>query len=126
MQRRPFLRTLAIIGICCTAARLPAQPSAKVSFARDIQPILERSCFACHGPKIQMSGLRLDAKSGQIGKVILPGNAASSPLYLRVSSSSQLERMPMGGKPLPAAEISLIGRWIDEGAEWPDGVGSST
>jgi hypothetical protein len=79
---------------------------------------------------MQMSGLRLDGKisaqaGGQNGKVILPGNAASSPLYQRVAGIGQLERMPMGGKPLPAAEISLIWRWIDEGAEWPDSVGSS-
>src|SRR6267143_3410489 len=99
MQCPPFLSALAILGICWNAAKLGAQPAARVDFARDIRPILEGSCFGCHGPTLQMSGLRLDAKTsalagGQTGKVILPGNATSSPLYLRVAGVGQLERMP--------------------------------
>src|SRR5438552_8687588 len=108
MQRRPFLKALAIVGICCTAARLRGQPSAKVDFARDIHPILERSCFGCYGPKIQMFGLRLDAKSsalagGQSGKIILPGNVASSPLYRAWRVSVNGNACPWAGNrsPLP-------------------------
>ncbi|MBL8223398.1 MAG: DUF1549 domain-containing protein, partial [Bryobacterales bacterium] len=32
-------------------------------------------------------------------------------------------RMPMGGKPLDSAQIATIKAWIDQGADWPDGVG---
>jgi hypothetical protein len=60
----------------------------------------------------------------QLGKVICRATPRRA-RFTRVAGISQLERMPMGGKPLSAAEIALIGRWIDEGAEWPDGVGSS-
>ncbi len=31
-------------------------------FARDIQPILEKSCLSCHGPEKQKSGYRLDVR----------------------------------------------------------------
>jgi hypothetical protein len=52
--------------------------SGKVDFSRDIQPILEKSCYGCHGAKMQMGGLRLDSKKlaldgGQSGKAIIPG-----------------------------------------------------
>ena len=31
-----------------------------VDFARDVAPIFEKRCLGCHGPQMQMSGLRLD------------------------------------------------------------------
>ncbi|MBI3668077.1 MAG: DUF1549 domain-containing protein, partial [Acidobacteria bacterium] len=101
----------------------------KVDFARDIRPILEKSCHGCHGPKLQMNGLRLDSRKlalagGQTGKVILPGQAAESPLYQRVAGLSEGPRMPMGGQPLEAAQVALIRTWIDQGAEWPEEAGA--
>ena len=40
------------------------QPS--LDFARDIQPILQKRCHACHGPQAQMKGLRFDHRQGAI------------------------------------------------------------
>ena len=37
-----------------------AADAASVDFARDIQPLLAKRCFACHGPDTQEAGLRLD------------------------------------------------------------------
>jgi mono/diheme cytochrome c family protein len=110
------------------AASLPESPD-KVDFAKDIQPILEKSCYACHGPKQQMAGLQLDSKKlafdgGQSGKAIVPGKSAESHLYQRVAGIGDQARMPMGGQPLDAAQIVLIRAWIDQGAEWPEGVGT--
>ena len=97
-------------------------------FGREIFPILEKSCFGCHGPKTQMGGLRLDSKraafaGGQSGKTILPGNAAASALYQRIAGSTDQPRMPLGAKPLESAQVALVKSWIDGGAVWPDGVG---
>jgi mono/diheme cytochrome c family protein len=101
----------------------------KTDFAHDIQPILAANCYKCHGPAMQMARLRLDAKKtalagGQSGKVILPGNAAGSILYQRVSGTTKLERMPMGPTALSPEQIALIRDWINQGADWPDGVGA--
>ena len=54
--------------------------AAEIDFARDVQPVLAQSCVSCHGPKSQLGGLRLDAKTtamagGQSGKVIVAGKA---------------------------------------------------
>lgn len=35
-------------------------------------------------------------------------------------------RMPMGNKPLPAEQLEILERWINEGAVWPDGVGAAS
>jgi hypothetical protein len=74
---------------------------------------------------MQMSNLRLDRKEsalkgGALGKDILPGKALESPRYGRVAGLGSVDRMPMGGKPLPDAQIELIKNWINQGAYWPD------
>ena len=99
-------------------------------FARDIQPILESSCYACHGAKLQMGGLRLDSKKlalagGKSGAIVEPGKPADSLLYRRVAGVGDQPRMPMGGKPLEPAQLALIRNWIDQGAAWPDGTTAS-
>ena len=137
MTSKRFLAALslatAVFAFAFHASTPVAQPKAetaptmKVDFERDIHPIFERACVSCHGPAMQMSAYRLDTKQpalagGTVGKAIVPGNAASSPLYMRVAGIGELARMPFGGKPLDAPEIALIKAWIDEGADWPDSV----
>ena len=82
----------------------------------DVRPIFEKSCYSCHGPKLQSANLRLDARPT---KVIVPGNAADSILYQRIAGLGDQARMPMGGKPLDRTQIAIIKNWIDHGAEWP-------
>ena len=58
--------------------KLPAPASRPVDFGRDVAPLLERRCYACHGPKKQKAGLALhdQAKAmagGDGGAVIVPG-----------------------------------------------------
>ncbi len=96
-----------------------ASPPERVDFVRDVKPVLEQSCYSCHGPKLQMGGLRLDAKESA-AKAIHPGKPDESSLYQRIAGMGDQPRMPMGGKPLDAAQTALIKRWIEQGAEWPD------
>ena len=109
---------MAGLGVGILAQNAPP----RVDFVRDIQPILVASCQGCHGAKAQMGQLRLDAKA-PASRTFKAGNAAESHLYQRVAGTSDQARMPMGGKPLPADQIAVIKRWIDEGADWPDAVG---
>ena len=113
------VRALALI---LAPAALFAAP---IDFARDVQPVLQKTCLGCHGAKSQMAGLRLDGRTaamrgGQSGRIIVPGKSAESPLYIRVAGLGEQARMPMAMKPLDAAEIAAIKQWIDEGAVWPD------
>ena len=110
------------------AAELPPPAQVKVEFARDIQPIFERSCLTCHGAQRPKGGLRLDhrdgaLKGGDSGKAILPGVSTNSPLVLAVAGMhDDIGRMPPKGKgnPLTPEEIGLLRAWIDQGAEWPE------
>jgi hypothetical protein len=94
-------------------------------FAREVRPIFERHCLKCHGPEKQKGGLRYDLKEGafKVGesgeRAIVPGHASESRMIKLVSSQKEDEWMPPKGERLTAAEIELLKRWIDAGANWP-------
>ena len=58
----------------------PAGAQTRVSFTKDIQPILEQNCLNCHGPSMQSSRLNLSTLEGALrggvrGSAIVPGKA---------------------------------------------------
>lgn len=99
---------------------------APVDFATQVQPILAKRCFFCHGPDKSEAGLRLNQRESVMGELdsgshaVVPGNIEKSELLLRVSSTAEGERMPPEGKPLTAEQIDTLRRWISEGAKWDE------
>jgi len=99
-----------------------------IDFVRDVQPILKRHCYSCHGEEKQTSGLRLDVKSkafagGELYDAsIIPGDITASPLVQFVADPDADLVMPPDGDRLSDQEIDTLTRWVDEGARWPDGV----
>lgn len=99
----------------------------KLSYARDILPILSTHCFTCHGPDQagRKAGLRLDTFDGATAdtrngvKAIVPGHSESSDLIRRIFSGDN-DRMPPPKIPkgLSAAEKETLKRWIDQGAAY--------
>ncbi len=98
-------------------------------FAREVRPVLERSCFPCHGPERQKSGYRLDVraialKGGDSGNAaIIPHDAQNSPLFRYVSGDDPDMQMPPEDSktpPLSEREITQLRAWIDAGPSWPD------
>src|SRR5882762_1639199 len=111
---------LAVVPFALTAA-----PGEKVDFAREVRPLFAEHCIKCHGPEKQKGGLRLDLKSslmkgGDDGKAIEPGHSSDSKLIHFVEGRDPDKVMPPKGPRLAHAEIALLRRWIDDGAEWPD------
>lgn len=102
------------------------RPALSVNFAKHIQPLLAKKCVSCHGPEKQKAGLRLDRKSAvlkggdDLGPAIVPGKSRESPLFRVVAGLEEGLEMPAEGEKLTAAEIELLKRWIDSGADWPD------
>ncbi len=100
----------------------------KISFNRDIRPILSDYCFQCHGPDEhkRQAGLRLDlkepaTKAAESGHVaIVPGKSAASELVKRILTADPDLQMPpaSANKKLTAGQIDLLKRWIDQGAEY--------
>ena len=106
---------------CLTLAAAFAQTP---DFQRDVQPIFQKKCVACHGQSNQMNGLRLDdgeaaLKGGYSGVAISPGSSSTSPLVARVTATEKGKRMPPAGDPLSADQIATLKAWIDSGAKWP-------
>lgn len=129
----PIYLAVLAIGFACNVETAAAEEANKlgenaVDFARDIRPVLESNCYKCHGPKKQDGGIRWDRKAramagGDSGEVaIAPGKPAGSELVRRLTAEDEEKRMPPAdaGKPLAAAEIAMITRWIEQGAAWPD------
>ena len=49
-------------SIRADVSQLPPPANRKVDFVKDVQPILAKSCYDCHGEKKQEAALRWDAK----------------------------------------------------------------
>jgi hypothetical protein len=128
MRRRPA----SFLLFPCLAA-LAAQPalaepgSAELSFRRDVRPILSDKCFSCHGPdeKTREADLRLDTPEGARADLggyaaIVPGNLEKSELIARILTDEKADLMPPEKfhKPLTAAEIDILKRWVAAGAEY--------
>ncbi|MDB5335340.1 MAG: Planctomycete cytochrome [Planctomycetaceae bacterium] len=114
------LGLLIAILLCVNIASAEDQ----IDYAKQIKPILQARCYACHGVLKQASGLRLDTaalaiKGGDSGEAIKPGNITDSPLLERISAKGESERMPPEGEPLKPEEIAAFKAWIAQGAKAP-------
>src|SRR5436190_8894126 len=113
------------------AAQNPTQPQPTVDFVRDIQPILQASCYECHGSQKTKAHLRLDSpagilKGGETGPIIVAGKSEQSLIVRRILGLDGDDRMPKDGDPLPPAHVALIRSWIDQGAKWPASEAAAT
>ena len=107
---------------------LSAAANERVSFNRDVRPILAEHCWRCHGPDeaAREAGLRLDvhdhavrpADSGTAA--IVPRKPELSELIRRITADDHDVRMPPAAfrKPLTRSQIETLRRWIVEGAEF--------
>ncbi|AMV40269.1 PSD1 and planctomycete cytochrome C domain-containing protein [Planctomyces sp. SH-PL62] len=108
-------------------AELPPPATRQVDFAKDVAPLLERSCQRCHGPKKHQGGLVLHDREramagGDSGPIIETGRSAESLLIQVVARTDPDYAMPPegAGDPLTADEVGLLRAWIDQGADWGD------
>src|SRR5438067_13270133 len=91
MRRRVVLCLLAAAGIDAAAVVAAAQ-SDRVSFNRDLRPIMSDTCFRCHGPdrNARKADMRLDireeaTKPTRSGHVpIVPGDPDRSEIIARI------------------------------------------
>jgi hypothetical protein len=135
MRLATILLSPAVLGLLGTATSirsaqadndtLPPAAVRTVDFERDVQPILARHCYECHGPAKQRGGLRLDDRTaarvgGDSGPVVQPGRSAASELVRRVAGIDPERAMPPQGERLTPQQVGLLRAWIDQGAAWPE------
>ncbi len=94
-----------------------------IDFATDIKPILEDNCLRCHCEEDDQGGCRLDSRDLAMD-YIEEGDAENSVMFEYITSEHEDEMMPPPdeGGPLDDSDISMIETWINEGAEWPEGL----
>ncbi len=121
---------MALLAVCngCNVNQQATLPET-VSYNYHIRPLLSDKCFTCHGPDTSKmeAGLRLDLPSFAYaplretrgGFAIVPFKPEESELLKRIRSSDSAFQMPPPDAHLgllSAYEISLVAKWIQQGA----------
>ncbi len=95
----------------------------KISYAREILPILSENCFFCHGPdkENQKADLRLDVREDAIKALAWdPEKPKNSEGLIRIFTTDKDEVMPPpeSHRTLTEAQKDLLKRWVEQGAEY--------
>jgi hypothetical protein len=117
------VRFIIIALVAVSGLQLPnrADEPTRISFNRDIRPILSNNCFFCHGQDNanRKAELRLDTEEGQrANHVVVPGSLDESLLIERILSTVPDVVMPPpdSNKALSTKDKELLKRWVVEGA----------
>lgn len=123
-MKKYFLIILVLIG-----ALLVMNFSFKakeVDYSSDVKPIFNSKCISCHGGVQAKGGFSLLFREDALAKTesgkpaIIPGDPANSEMIKRILSNDPEERMPYKHEALSKDEISILKRWIKQGAKWGD------
>ncbi len=108
----------------------PIKPAAvnlgrPVDYERDVYPVLEANCIACHNVAIDEGSLNLEEvelmlKGGKHGAALVPKEPDKSLIY-KLAARSQKPAMPplpneMDAHVLTPNELGILRQWIVEGA----------
>ena len=110
MSRR-FSSFVLLSGVLASGASVAsaAEPVLE-SFRRDVQPILAKYCYDCHGNGVDKGGVRLDEFDDA-------ASLRDHPLWLRALRNVRSGLMPPADEtPLPPAEADILLQWIKRDA----------
>lgn len=118
------LPILVVVAVIVVVSDIRAADG-KLSFEKDILPIVKAKCIRCHAGVEPKAGLNLTEPSsllagGKSRSALRIGAAEFSLLYEMVSS----DKMPPVGQKLSAKEKGLIRKWINDGAVGVDAAKS--
>jgi Planctomycete cytochrome C len=119
--RRSFTGGICIALLAACAARQT------ISYQRDVYPLLETNCLACHQPpdgkgylktRLSMESYQSLMQGTLYGPVIVPGDSRKSIFNMLVEGRADASlRMPhRREEPLTAQEIETLRLWVDQGA----------
>jgi WD40 repeat protein len=113
---------LAFAAACGLVVASVSTAADKVSYFKDVRPLLQQHCQGCHQPAKAQGGYVMTdhaglLKTGDGGKAgVVPGKPADSFLLDEIRVKDGKAEMPKGGKALKAEQYQLIEKWIAEGA----------
>ncbi|HUR55354.1 MAG TPA: c-type cytochrome domain-containing protein, partial [Gemmataceae bacterium] len=115
----------ALLGAISLVVFAPASRAddPKVSYYKDVRPILAQHCNGCHQPAKPLGGYLTTSraellKAGERGKAgVVPGKPEVSYLVEQVTTpDTGKAAMPKGRDPLSAVQVKLISDWVKQGA----------
>lgn len=95
-----------------------------IDFNTQVKPIFNKKCISCHGGVKRQSGFSLLFRTEAMAKAesgkyaIIPGDPEHSELIRRVKLDDPEDRMPYKHPPLSEEEITVLQKWIKQGANW--------
>lgn len=98
----------------------------KISFNRDIRPILTENCYACHGPDLNHAAADLSLHTFERATAELfdgiaafkPGDLESSEAWTRINDRATPMPPKKSHKVLTDEQKELIRLWIEQGAKY--------
>lgn len=135
---RRLRRGVALVAVasCCVGAKVIVEAalpvasldrSSPVSFEREILPVLQANCLACHNATKAKADLNLETptlirQGGDSGASVVPGDPEQSLLFIAASHKDEDMIMPPVGnksnaRPFNPEELALLALWIRQGAE---------
>ncbi len=122
---RKYLATTLCLG---AGIAIQAQAAdAKVDFITEVKPIFEATCMGCHNEEKSKGDYRMDQRDlafeeGDEGPTITPGDAEDSSVYWTTALPHDDDLIMPPKEPLTVQQQETIRDWINQGAEWPEGV----
>ncbi len=110
---------LMVVGTVLLCLNSIARAASPVVFSKQVLPMLRTQCWGCHSGANPASGYSMENRAKLLagarhGPAIVPGKGDESPLILYMTGKLK-PQMPPGGA-VDMDRISLLRRWINEGA----------
>ncbi len=110
---------IVLIGAIHFASAMSVRAEDRITYLDHVRPIFASNCLSCHNPDKREAGLDLSnyrgaMAGGSSGKVLAPGNANSSRLFLLISHQEE-PAMPPNQAPIANDSLELVRDWITQG-----------
>jgi WD40 repeat protein len=114
------MRLFFVIAIIFSAT-ISLRGTETVGFARDVAPILQKYCAACHTADDENGGLSMDThaalmRGGESGPAVTQGEPGSSRVLLMASGKLKPAMPPEGEEGPSEDELAVLSAWIEQGA----------
>ncbi|NOT58954.1 MAG: DUF1553 domain-containing protein [Acidobacteria bacterium] len=117
-RTRKLIVSVFILSLLPLCAWWRAEAQLSLSLSQQAYAVLRQNCFGCHGAaKTSELDLRTAegvSAGGENGKVLVPGDAQASRLFIFVTHQEKPTMPP--GKKLSDADIETLRKWITAGA----------
>lgn len=121
-----ILTLLLIVSAVVFSTYIFSSSNSQISYAHDVKPIINKHCISCHGGVKKQGKFSLLFKEDAFaitasGKPsIVPFHPEKSDFISRLHSKDPEEKMPYQREKLTSNEISILTKWVKEGAKWED------